>query len=178
MTAAWMWVRGSAPARWRSWVVLGLLAGVSVGLVPDRRRRETPSLRRPRLPRLPDAASSPRRRVRHASAAPGSTHCRKSPQLPFMVRSCSRRIRGLDGPLVPTTPQTAVTNYGSSSRRAPPNRSADEVVVNENVRDRFGLHIGSTFARQDPPTDVQFRSALEQRVRTDPPARASSASRA
>src|SRR5438132_14421252 len=32
MTAAWMWGRSELRARWRSWVVLGLLAGATFGL--------------------------------------------------------------------------------------------------------------------------------------------------
>jgi len=33
MTAAWFWARAELRARWRSWVVLGLLAGATAGLV-------------------------------------------------------------------------------------------------------------------------------------------------
>src|SRR5882672_5052252 len=32
MSAAWMWGRSQLRARWRSWVVLGLLAGATFGL--------------------------------------------------------------------------------------------------------------------------------------------------
>src|SRR5262245_43914164 len=32
MSAVWLWVRADLRRRWRSWVVLGLLAGISVGL--------------------------------------------------------------------------------------------------------------------------------------------------
>ena len=32
MTAAWMWARSELRARWRSWVILGLLAGATFGL--------------------------------------------------------------------------------------------------------------------------------------------------
>src|SRR5690242_18419018 len=32
MTAAWIWGRSELRGRWRSWVVLGLLAGVTFGL--------------------------------------------------------------------------------------------------------------------------------------------------
>lgn len=33
MTAAWPWGRSELRARWRSWVVLGLLAGAPLALV-------------------------------------------------------------------------------------------------------------------------------------------------
>jgi hypothetical protein len=56
MTAAWMWARADLRARWRSWVVLGLLAGVTFGLaaagVAGARRTDTA------LPRA--LAASPR----------------------------------------------------------------------------------------------------------------------
>ena len=32
MTAVWMWTRSDLRRRWMSWVVLGVLAGVSIGL--------------------------------------------------------------------------------------------------------------------------------------------------
>ena len=32
MTAAWMWSRSELRARWRSWVILGILAGITFGL--------------------------------------------------------------------------------------------------------------------------------------------------
>ena len=182
MTAAWMWVRADLRRRWRSWVVLGLLAGVSVGLacagIAGARRAENAVPAFARASHLPDAAilandaafdASVRARI---DALPEVTR-----SYPFMVAFLLETDRkGLDGPLVPTAPQTAVTNYGVIvDGRAPNPKRADEVVVNENVRDRFGLRIGSTFTLvQDPPTDasaVPVR-APEPRIRTDPPARA------
>src|SRR5947208_2216880 len=38
MTGAWMWARAELRARWRSWVVLGLLAGVTAGVQTFRAR--------------------------------------------------------------------------------------------------------------------------------------------
>ena len=32
MTAAWMWARSELRARWRAWIVLGMLAGATFGL--------------------------------------------------------------------------------------------------------------------------------------------------
>ena len=99
----------------------------------------------------------------------GSTHCRKSPAaIRSWSRSCSGRIaRVSTDRSCPTAPQTAATNYGIIvDGRAPNPKRADEVVVNENVRDRFGLHIGSTFTLvQDPPADPsQFPFALPSHV--------------
>ena len=173
MTAAWMWVRADLRRRWRSWVVLGLLAGVSVGLacagIAGARRAENAVPAYARASHLPDAAilandaafdASVRARI---DALPEVTR-----SYPFMVAFLLATDRkGLDGPLVPTAPQTAATNYGIIvDGRAPNPKRADEVVVNENVRDRFGLHIGSTFTLvQDPPADPsQFPFALPSHV--------------
>ncbi len=32
MTAAWMWARAELRARWKAWILLGLLAGATVGV--------------------------------------------------------------------------------------------------------------------------------------------------
>ncbi|HZP27838.1 MAG TPA: hypothetical protein VFC99_02705 [Acidimicrobiia bacterium] len=32
MSAAWLWARAELRARWRSWLVLGLLAGATAGI--------------------------------------------------------------------------------------------------------------------------------------------------
>src|SRR5829696_2020812 len=32
MTAAWMWARAELRARWKAWILLGILAGVTVGV--------------------------------------------------------------------------------------------------------------------------------------------------
>ena len=168
-----MWVRADLRRRWRSWVVLGLLAGVSVGLacagIAGARRAENAVPAYARASHLPDAAilandaafdASVRARI---DALPEVTR-----SYPFMVAFLLETDReGLDGPLVPTAPQTAETNYGVIvDGRAPDPNRADEVVVNENVRDRFGLHIGSTYTLvQDPPADAsEFPFALPSRV--------------
>src|SRR5262249_46297751 len=60
MTAAWIWVRSDLRRRWRSWVVLGLLAGVSVGLacagVAGARRAERAVPTFAAAAHIPDAA--------------------------------------------------------------------------------------------------------------------------
>ena len=159
-------------------MVLGLLAGVWVGLAcagiagTAARRDAVPES--PRASQLPDAAILANDAAFDASiraqidALPEVTR-----SYPFLVAFLLETDReGLEGPLVPTAPQTAQPNYGVIvDGRAPGPNRADEVVVNENVRDRFGLHLGSTYALvQEPPADafrVPVRTA-ERRVRTDP----------
>ena len=169
-----MWVRADLRRRWRSWVVLGLLAGVSVGLacagiaaVPARRERRpcvcarlAPARRRD--PRANDPAFDASVRAR-IDALPEVAR-----SYPFMVAfMLTTDRRGLEGPLVPTASGTAATNYGIIvDGRGPNANRADEVIINENVRDRLGLHIGSTYTLvQDPPADPsEFPFALPSRV--------------
>src|SRR5690348_3462979 len=62
MTAAWMWARSELRGRWRSWVVLGLLAGATFGLAAAGwagARRTSAALPNylAAQPNLPDAAA-------------------------------------------------------------------------------------------------------------------------
>jgi hypothetical protein len=152
MTAAWIWVRSDLRRRWRSWVVLGVLAGVSVGLacagVAGARRADRAVPRFAAAADLPDAAilandpafdPNVRARIDRLPEVTGS--------YPFMVSFLLETDRkGLDAPLVPTAPQTVRPDIGALvAGRAPRADRADEIVVNENVRDQFGLDIGSTY---------------------------------
>src|SRR6185436_9778883 len=60
MSAVWLWVRADLRRRWRSWVVLGLLAGISVGLasaaVAGARRTESAAPRFMEVAHVPTAA--------------------------------------------------------------------------------------------------------------------------
>jgi ABC-type lipoprotein release transport system permease subunit len=170
MTAAWMWVRADLRRRWRSWVVLGLLAGVSVGLacagVAGARRTERAVPDFARAARLPDAAvlandfgfdAAHRARI---AALPEVTA-----SYPFMVPILLEVTspKGFEASLVPETPATARSFAGVivDGRRTDPAR-ADEIIVNENARDKFGLDLGRTvtLAQQPPPDPSQFPVTL------------------
>jgi siroheme synthase len=60
MTATWMWLRADLRHRWRSWVVLGVMAGISAGIacaaVAGARLTERVVPHYARLVHIPDAA--------------------------------------------------------------------------------------------------------------------------
>jgi hypothetical protein len=145
-----MWARADVRARWRSWLVLGLLAGVTFGLaaagVAGARRTEdavpraidsSPRIDAAILPNDPEFDQDKRAEV---AALPLVE--RASPfVVPFFVDFVQPRS---EGQLIPTTPQSARTMTGPliAGRFANPNR-ADEIVIDENIRDHYGLGLGS-----------------------------------
>jgi hypothetical protein len=147
-----MWLRADLRQRWRSWVVLGLLAGVAFGVaaagVAGARRtadavprfiHATGSLDAAVLANSPTFDARTRAAV---SALPEVSH-----SFPFAVPFGLDvvRPRGLEGSLVPLTAATARGLIGVVLEgRSPDPHRADEVVVDENTRDKFGLGIGST----------------------------------
>ncbi len=155
MTAAWMWARAELRARWKAWLLLGVLAGVTVGVAAagwaGARRTERAVPDAVVAARIPTAALlandpefDPAERAEVAKL-PGVTAAYpflvgfsiqvvspprlgdESPSL-FPVEAASTPI--LTGPLV--------------AGRLPDPARADEIVVDENTRDRFGLDLGAT----------------------------------
>lgn len=172
MSAVWLWVRADLRRRWRSWVVLGLLAGVSVGLaaagVAGARRTERTVPHYVRAAHIPDAAVlannpnyGPKLR-REVAALP---HVRDT--YPFMVPfflEVGKPYR-FDAPLVPIGAPSARTFAGIILDGRPTNPARpDEIVVNENVRDRFGLGIGKSFTLRQP-AQPDGTPAFSQRMR-------------
>lgn len=159
MTAVGLWVRADLRRRWRSWVVLGILAGISVGLacagVAGARRTESALPRLEKVGKLPDAAllaNDPAfDEAKQAAVA-------KLPEvklvIPFLVPFAVKvsKPRGAEGGLLPIDPSTIGRFINPLvAGRAPNPHRADEIVVNENMRDQFGLDIGSTMTYiQDP----------------------------
>jgi len=152
MTAAWMWGRSELRNRWRSWVVLGLLAGVTFGFAAAGwagARRTSVALPNylAALPNLPDAAAlvndptfDAAKRAR-ADALP-----EVKTVYPFVVAVAIvvKPAEG-DGGLIPVSQATAEL-LGSpivQGRMADASR-ADEVVVDQNMRRKYGLDIGKT----------------------------------
>lgn len=152
MSAAWLWVRADLRRRWRSWVVLGILAGISVGLAcagfagARRTDRALPSyIAASHLPDAAVLANDP------AFDAAKQAEVARLPNVtavyPFLVPFALTvsKPAGMEGPLLATTALSMKRLAGVLvDGRLPNPERADELVVNENARDRFGLDIGAT----------------------------------
>ena len=155
MSAAWMWGRTELRARWRSWVILGLLAGATFGLAAagwaGARRTSVALPRYLAALRAPSAAIlandpvgfGPAERAKVA-ALPEVTAT-----YPFLIGiGLEAKPAGLTDAigLLPTTAGSArLLSEGVivAGRFTDPKR-ADEVVVDENVRRKLHIGIGST----------------------------------
>ena len=181
MTAAWMWARAELRARWRAWLLLGVLAGVTVGVAAagwaGARRTERAVPDAVAASRIPTAALlandpsfGPEQRAEVAKL-PGVTAA-----YPFLVGFSAQVFSpprlGADSPsLFPVTPDVDPDPH----RRhwwpdgCPIPARADEIVVDENIRDRFGLDIGATMVlgqevgpRRGDPAAVRARRRRDQ----------------
>src|SRR5262245_4061116 len=157
-----MWARADVRARWRSWLVLGLLAGVTFGLaaagVAGSRRTEdaipralaaSPRLDAAVLPNDPEFDEQQRAEV---AALPEVKDA-----VPFVVPFFLNYVDPpSDGQLVPTTPFSARAMSGVlvEGRFTNPNR-AHEVVIDENLRDHFDLDIGSRMVIEHEPPSAE-----------------------
>jgi hypothetical protein len=151
MGAEGMWARADVRARWRSWLVLGVLAGFTFGLaaagVAGARRTEDAVPRAIEAsPRL-DAAVLPNDPAfdveqRNAVAALPEVEGAYPFVVPFFLDFA--QPKGVEGQLVPTTPLSAraMSSVLLDGRLTNPKR-ADEIVIDENIRNRYGVDIGS-----------------------------------
>lgn len=159
MTAAWMWARAELRARWRSWLVLGLLAGATAGIaaagVAGARRSEAavPGFVAAQPGEL-DAAVLPNDPAFDAdqrAAVAALPEVRET--LPFYVPFllATQRPSGLDGTLLPRTPRTALVSEGVlvEGRHTNPNR-ADEATIDEKAARHYHLGLGSSFVVVQP----------------------------
>ena len=152
MTAAWLWVRADLRRRWRSWVVLGLLAGISVGLacagVAGARRTDHAVPNYVAASHVPDAAVLANDPSFDAAQQANVSHLPNvTGVFPFIVPFASTisKPAGMDSPLVPATRQAMFRMLGVLVEgRAPNPARGDEIVVNQAARKKFGLDIGST----------------------------------
>ena len=152
VTAAGMWARAELRARWKAWVLLGLLAGVTVGIaaagIAGARRTDNAVPNLVTASRIPTAAvllNDPR--FDDAQLAKMAALPPVRAVYPFLVGVSTSVLRpsGVDGSLIPTTPATTRVLAGALvDGRLPDPRRADEVVVDENMRNRHGLDLGST----------------------------------
>ena len=147
-----MWARADVRSRWRSWLVLGLLGGVTFGLaaagVAGARRTDdavpraiasSPRLDAAILPNDPEFDAEKRAQV---AALPLVEHT-----APFVVPFFMdwKSPKGAEGQLVPTTPFSARAMASTLTHGRLPNpERADEIVIDENFRDHYGLGLGST----------------------------------
>ena len=155
MTAAWMWARAELRARWKAWILLGILAGVTVGVAAAglagarRTERAVPAyVAAAHVPTaallVNDPAFGPAQRARVA-ALPGVQRT-----FPFLVGVASQVFSpaGLGDASAALFPATAASIRVLAGPlvegRLPDPTRADEVVVDENSRDRFHLDLGST----------------------------------
>ena len=151
MNASWLWARADLRRRWRSWVVLGILAGISVGLacagVAGARRTAEAGPRYLRASHVPDAAvlandpsfdAQKRAEVAHLPDVTGDS--------PFLVPFALQtgRPKGLETGLIPTAVRSRWLSGVVVEGRRPDPAKADEIIVNENVKRKYGLDIGST----------------------------------
>ena len=151
MTAAWMWSRSELRARWRSWVILGILAGTTFGLAAagwsGARRTSVALPRWLAAQNPPDAAAlvnDPSFDAAEQSAVAALPEVRTV--YPFVVGIGIEAKPTTDGGgLIPETPATAQLMAGIivHGRMADPSRP-DEVVVDQNLQRKYGLDIGTT----------------------------------
>jgi hypothetical protein len=150
-----MWARAELRARWRAWLLLGLLAGATVGLAAAgwagarRTANAVPAyVAASHVPTAALLANDPafdpeqRREIAHL---PGVTKT-----YPFMVGVATEvfsppKLGDVSASLFPVSPASnAVMSGPLVAGRLPDPARADESVVDENTRDRFHLDLGAT----------------------------------
>ncbi len=155
MTAAWMWASAELRARWKAWLLLGILAGVTVGVAAagwaGARRTERA------VPDAVAAAHTPTAALLANDPGFGSEQRAEVQRLPgvtaaypFLVGFSAQvfsppRLGAESSSLFPVEPEsTPILTGPLVAGRLPDPDRADEIVVDENTRDRFGLDLGST----------------------------------
>jgi hypothetical protein len=151
--AVGIWTRADLRRRWRSWAVLGLLGGVTLGVaaagVAGARRTASAVPRFERAAHLADAgvlANSPEfgSGQRAAIAALPYVTATYPFEVAFALEVPSSPPLG-DVTLIPTTDAAARNLVGVLvAGRFPDPARADEVVVDQNARKRFHLDVGAT----------------------------------
>ena len=168
MTAVWMWARADLRARWRSWVVLGVLAGATFGLaaagIAGARRTEralpralaaSPRLDAAVLPNDPEFDAEKRAAVAALPEVQGA--------YPFIVPFFLgfSKPSGVDGQLIPTTARSARALSGILIEGRLPNPKRMEIVIDENIRDRHDVDIGSTMVlEQHVPPEARGETVI------------------
>jgi hypothetical protein len=151
VTAAWLWARSELRSRWRSWIVLGLLAGstfglAAAGLAGARRTsialpRYVAALHAPTAAALVNDPSFDAAERRKVAALP-----EVSAVYPFEISIALQSSPANDASaLIPTTPASERLLSGVIiAGRLPDPKRPDEIVVDQNMRRQLGLSLGST----------------------------------
>jgi len=162
VTAAWIWARAELRARWKAWLLLGLLAGATVGVAAAgfAGARRTAHA----IPSFVAAAHLPTAAVLANDPQFDSTVRTRVSELPGVVRTYPFMVgvatevfspAGLgeaSSRLFPTNAAAIPIMTGPLvAGRLPAATRADEVVVDENARDRFHLGLGSQMVVGQPP---------------------------
>jgi hypothetical protein len=166
VSAAWIWARAELRARWRAWVLLGLLAGATVGVATAgwagaRRTADA-------VPAYVAAAHIPDAAVLANDPAFGPTQRRAVTRLPgvaetfpFLVGFASHvfsppKLGDVSAALFPVSPGSMRVMTGPLvAGRLPDPARADEIVVDENARDRFRLDLGATMVIGQGDADIE-----------------------
>ena len=165
MTAAWLWARSELRARWPAWVVLGVLAGTTLGLagagLAGARRTSVALPRYVSALHAPDAAALINDPSFDASKRGAVAALPEVKEVyPFVVGVALEAKPTSDGGgLIPITPASARLMAGIviEGRMADPAR-ADEVVVDQNMRRKYHLGIGATMTLGQSGTPQQIAS--------------------
>jgi hypothetical protein len=170
MSAVWLWVRADLRRRWRSWVVLGLLAGISVGLasaaVAGARRTERAAPHFIEVSRVPTAAvlaNDPQYDAAEQQKVASLPEVKAAYPFFLAFMTSIERPKGAESGLIPQTTRTMTQGARPLvDGRRPDPRRADEIVVNEVMRDKYGLDLGKTlvYAQELPPDLSQLPPGL------------------
>jgi hypothetical protein len=163
-----MWVRADLRRRWRSWVVLGILAGITAGLVgaavAGARRTTHVFSSYVQAAHVPDAAllaNDPKFGPAKQRAIAELPEVEQT--YPFVVAFALTIKETGDGDagLVPAEPRTLTDGPGEPivEGRFPDAARADEVAIDENTRDQFHFRVGSVLhvQQQEPKIDQPVR---------------------
>lgn len=164
MTAVWLWTRSDLRRRWMSWAVLGILAGVSIGLacaaVAGARRTDQAIPRFLAVSNVPDAvvlANDPA--FDDAARAKLAALPEVTGIYPFMVPFLLEVAEpvGMSTTLLATTPESMNTPTSPYVAGRPPDPARpNEIAINEQARDAFDLDVGSTIRLTQPVPEADF----------------------
>jgi ABC-type lipoprotein release transport system permease subunit len=163
MTAAWLWGRSELRARWRSWVILGVLAGATFGLAAagfaGARRTSVALPRFVEVAHFPTAAllaNDPKFDAAKQRAVAALPEVQRVYPFEIAISLVDKPIND-GGGLIPTTDASAQLFSVPlvEGRKTNPAR-ADEIVVDQNLQRQFHLDVGAivTLGQSIPPDAV------------------------
>ena len=165
MTGAWLWARSELRTRWPAWVVLGLLAGTTLGLagagLAGARRTSVVLPRYVAAIHAPDAALLANDPLFDAAKRRAVARLPEVKTVyPFVVAiGITAEPTSDGGGLIPVTAATARLSAGIviEGRMADPAK-ADEVVVDQNLQRKYHLDLGKTMTIGQSATPQEIAS--------------------